>query len=370
MNKRLAILASFSGAGGVEHMLMNLMSEFVNYPLEIDLLTIRADSEHLNTIPEGINWLPLRANHSLTAIPEIVRYLRRRQPHALLAAKDRAGRAAAMARSVSGTNSHLSVRLGTNLSAALADRGIVQRWARTLPMPGIYRKIDQVIAISEGVALDTHKICRIPKHRIRVIRNPVITERMLGLAKQASPHPWLDAEQATPVIIGAGRLTRQKDFPTLIRAFSELRKLREARLVILGEGKARDSLESLVSELRLDADVSMPGFQHNPWAWIARASLFVLSSRWEGSGNVLTEAMALNTPVVSTDCPSGPAEMLQGGRIAPLVPMGDYQQLSKAMNSQLQTPSQDLRLAQAVQEYRADVSARRYLQALGLLKSV
>ena len=367
MKQRLAIFVSFSGDGGVERMVMNLLREFCNYDLDIDLLTIRAQSRHLQGLDDRIRWLPLKARHSLTSIPELTHYLRQHQPAALLAVKDRAGRAAIMARRISGVQTHLAIRLGTHLSTALAHRSAWQRWSRTWPMPLLYKGTDQVIAISQGVAEDTHRLTGLPMSRIRVIRNPVITRDLARLAAEPAPHPWLTSDRPCPVIIGAGRLTRQKDFPTLLRAFALLRRRRPLRLVVLGDGKDRPALEALAHDLGIKDDLLLPGFRKNPYQWLARADLFVLSSLWEGSGNVLTEAMALGVPVVSTDCPSGPGEMLQAGRIAPLVPVSDRNALAEAMESVLTSPPDGHILREAVKEYEVESSASHYLETLGLL---
>jgi glycosyltransferase involved in cell wall biosynthesis len=197
-----------------------------------------------------------------------------------------------------------------------------------------------------------------------VIRNPVITPELDWLADEPCRHPWLQPGQP-PVIIGAGRFQRQKDFPTLLRAFSLLRGSRPCRLVLLGEGGGQRKLEGLISELGLTSDVDLPGFQANPYPFLARADLFVLSSVWEGSPNVLTEAMALGTPVVSTDCPSGPRELLDGGKYGPLVPVGDVEALAAAMANTLDDHLPSEILKQAVAEYNQSASARRYLEALG-----
>jgi len=166
--------------------------------------------------------------------------------------------------------------------------------------------------------------------------------------------------------MGIGRLTRQKDFPTLIRAFATLRRVRPLRLIILGEGRDRAPLEQLAAREGVGGDVALPGFQPNPYAWLARARLFVLSSAWEGSPNALTEAMALGVPVVSTDCRSGPRELLEAGRFGPLVPVGDADALAAAMRATLDHPLPPETLKAAVAEYDAVTSARRYLEVLGL----
>ena len=170
----------------------------------------------------------------------------------------------------------------------------------------------------------------------------------------------------TTSVLGIGRLTRQKDFPTLIRAFAVVRRQRPLRLIILGEGRDRAALEQLAAREGVGADVALPGFQANPYAWLARARLFVLSSAWEGSPNALTEAMALGVQVVATDCRSGPRELLDAGRYGQLVPVGDAEALAGAMREALDHPLPPEILKSAVRDYAAETSARRYLEVLGL----
>jgi glycosyltransferase involved in cell wall biosynthesis len=201
-----------------------------------------------------------------------------------------------------------------------------------------------------------------------VIRNPVITAALARQAAAPCPHPWLDGPQraAHPVILGAGRLGSQKGFDILLQAFAAMTGNHQARLIILGEGNHRRDLEGLARALNVADRVLMPGFQSDFYAWLARADLFVLSSRWEGSPNVLTEALALGVPSVSTDCPSGPREVLDNGRYGPLVPVDDADQLCRAMEQTLETPPRSDQLKKAVAEYTAETSAERYLHALGI----
>ncbi|MDD3517445.1 MAG: glycosyltransferase [Chromatiales bacterium] len=360
--RRLAVLVSYSGAGGVERMMTNLVTAFAADGQPLDLLLIRDDSEHLTALPSNVRVIRLGSRHALTTVPALVRYLRRARPSVLLAAKDRAGRAALIARALAGIDTRIVIRLGTHLGAALEARHPLSRWLRTAPMHLLYRHADAVIAVSEGVAADTARITGLAPGRIHVVRNPVVTATLQAGAAQPVPHPWLEA--SVPVILGIGRLTRQKDFPTLLHAFARLRAERPARLILLGEGHDRATLERQAAELGVAADVALPGFQSNVYAWLARARLFVLSSAWEGSPNALTEALALGIPVVATDCPSGPRELLQDGRIAPLVPVGDAGALAAAMRQVLDAPPSPDILRAAVTEYRADVAAGHYLEIL------
>lgn len=366
-NKRLAVLLSFSGDGGVERMVTHLCAEFANH-VQVDLLAIKAQGRHVSRIPPSVNLIRLESRHSWTSVGEIARYLRQAKPDAMLVAKDRAGRAAIRARARVGAQMPLWIRLGTNLSAALERKSAFNRWLRTAPMRRLYALASGVIAVSEGVRQDTLAITGLAPERVRVIRNPVITPELEALAREPVDHPWLPPreQRGEPVIMGMGRLTRQKDFPTLIRAFAAMQAQRPARLILLGEGRDRDALAALAQELGVADRLHFAGFQKNPYAWLSKADLFVLSSAWEGSPNALTEALALGVPSVSTRCPSGPDELLAEGRYGPLVNVGDHAALAVAMSQVLAEPLAPEMLRQAVDEYRVERSAAAYLRTLGL----
>lgn len=359
----IAVFISFSGSGGVERMVVNLIRGFVDLGRRVDLVPVRTQGPHFERLPQAVRQVRLGADHTLAALPALARYLRRRRPAALLAAKDRAGRTAVLARWLAGTDTRIVMRLGTNVSAAMAEKSALVRWLRFAPMRRLYPHVDRIVAVSAGVAEDTARIAGIPREPIRVIRNPVITPELPALAAAPCDHPWFRPGQP-PVIVGSGRFQYQKDFPTLIRAFAQVRRERPCRLVILGEGAHRTQIQALIAELGIAADVNLPGFQSNPYPFLARADLFVLSSRWEGSPNVLTEAMALGTPVATTDCPSGPRELLDGGRYGPLVQVEDIEALSKAMAETLDHPLPPETLEAAVADYTQAASAARYLEVL------
>ena len=363
--KPVAVLVSFSGDGGVERMIVNLLEAFAARGLPVDLLLIKAQGPYPQSIPSAVNVIQIGSGHTFTSLPAVVRYLQQYRPQALLAAKERAGQVALWARRLSAVPTRIVVRLGTTRSAAMKDKHPVLRWLREQSMRFGYRSVDTIVAVSRGVADDIAKTTGLPSARIRVICNPVVTPKMLALAQAPAPHPWFQPD-APPVILAAGRFTEQKDFPTLIRAFERVRQLQPCRLVILGKGQLQSELESLASDLRVREAVHFPGFVNNPYAYMARAALFVLSSAWEGSPNVLTEALAVGTPVVATDCPSGPREILQGGRYGQLVPVGDVQRLGEAMLGTLSNPLPNEVLRKAAEPYRVNESASAYLNALGL----
>jgi len=361
----LAVFASFSGSGGVERMVVNLIRGFVALGQPVELVLVRTDSPHLARVPAEVRRIPLKVGHTLLSAPALARYLRERRPAALLAAKDRAGQAAVLARLLAGTQTPILLRLGTTLSTAMADRGALRRWLRYLPIRQLYPRVERIVAVSQGVARDTATIARLPLDAISVVRNPVITPELAGQAALPCAHPWFQPGEP-PVILAAGRLQRQKDFPTLLRAFARMDRAHGARLVILGEGGGRGQLERMINDLDLAGRVDLPGFQDNPYPFLSRARLFALSSAWEGSPNVLTEALALGVPSVSTDCPSWPSEILDGGRFGPLVPVGDAAALAAAIEATLRQPLPAAVLKSAVTEYDQGLSARRHLELLGL----
>lgn len=357
---RVALLAAFSGAGGVERMLLNLAGGIVAAGYGVDLLTIRRDSPHLHVLPAGVRHLPLPGGHAWAALPALVRYLRREPWAGLIAAKDRANRVAVLARALAGRPLPLALRLGTHLGGARGAR----RTAGDRLRGAFYRRADAVIAVSRAMADDLVPRFGLPADGVKVIRNPVVTPDLAGLAAAPCPHPWL--QEGEPVIVGMGRFTRQKDFPTLLRAFARLCRQHPARLVLLGDGAGKAACAQIATELGIADRVLLPGFAVNPYAWLARARLFVLSSRWEGSPNALAEALALGVPCVATDCLSGPRELLADGRYGPLVPVGDAERLAAAMTATLAAPLAADTLRGAVREYRQDASAAAYLAALGL----
>jgi glycosyltransferase involved in cell wall biosynthesis len=201
----------------------------------------------------------------------------------------------------------------------------------------MYSKLDALITVSNGVQLDLVTLVKLDRKKLHVVYNPVVGEQLLYKARMPVEDPWL-RKDGIPVILGVGRLIKAKDFPTLLRAFALVRQERRARLLILGEGEDRPGLEVLVRELGLQNDVSFPGFMENPYSYMAKADVFVLSSRWEGLPTVLVEAMACGTPVVATDCPSGPHEILEGGRWGKLVPVGDARAMADAIQATLDVP--------------------------------
>jgi glycosyltransferase involved in cell wall biosynthesis len=197
----------------------------------------------------------------------------------------------------------------------------------------LYRFAERVIAVSHGVRSDLVEKFSIPPHKVRVIYNPVDVDRIHELSNIPAEHPFLNG--GLPLVITVGRLIWQKGFETLIRAFQMVVQEMDARLLILGEGPERKSLEKLIQDIGVAGKVSLPGFQRNPYAFLSGADVFVLSSVYEGLPMVILEAMACGTPVIATDCKYGPREILQEGRCGLLVPAGEVYALSAGLSGLL-----------------------------------
>jgi glycosyltransferase involved in cell wall biosynthesis len=240
-------------------------------------------------------------------------------------------------------------------------------WMRSVPriMRRFFPRADLVVAPSRGVAEDIHRITAIPFEKISVVNNPVFRPEILELAAADPGHPWLD-DPGVPLVIAAGKLKAQKDFETLLRAFAIVHSRRRSRLMILGRGPDRQMLLDLASELGIAGDFELPGHVKNPYAYFRRAGVFVLSSAWEGLPNVLIEAMACGCPVVSTDCPSGPSEILDGGRVGRLVPVGDAQRMAEAISATLDSPPGTEELVRRARKYSFDAAISAYETLLGV----
>ena len=223
----------------------------------------------------------------------------------------------------------------------------------------LFPSADHIITVSDGVADSVALTLGIPRKRISRIYNPVVTPEIAELARAVPDHPWMSGD-GPPIILGTGRLVRVKDFPTLLRAFRQVSRNREVRLIILGEGRWRKRLENMIRKMGMETIVSLPGWVSNPYAFMSRASAFVLSSKYEGLANVLIEALACGCPCVSTNCPSGPAEILDNGRFGSLVPVGNDSALAAAMERVLDSPPKKETLLARAQEFSFDASVDLY----------
>lgn len=369
MTTDVALMVYSMRSGGVERMRIRLGEALWRRGYATTIVVARVDGSwgrHRFEIPSGVKLVDLRAHSWNEWLVSLTEYLKNEKPRVLLAAMETAGVIALWARRRAQANTRVIVSSHIQVSRHIKSDW---RWDKRIFVPYLVRRLysgaDAVVAVSDGVADNLAAFARLPRERIRVIHNPVVTDQCGQTSAQDTSHPWL-AEHHIPLVIGAGRLTRQKEFGTLVQAFSLVRRHRLARLMILGEGEERDSLEALVRRLGLGQHVQMPGFVPNLAGYTANASLLVLSSAWEGFGNVLVEALACGCPVASTDCPSGPREILDNGKYGRLVPVGDHEALACAILKTLDNPPDANMLRARAMDFHVDKIIDQYLEVMDL----
>ena len=327
--KRLAFLLPDLRGGGAQRVVLNLVKGISEQGYAVDLVLARAEGALLPQVVPPVRIVDLGAKRSLASLPALVRYLRRIQPAVLLSAVQHVNVIALLARRLSRARTRLIVS-EHSVPSDLMQYAPSYR-GRLVPYLGhLYCWADGIVAVSHAVADDLARVSHMPRSRIQVIYNPVITPALRTQAKMSVSHPWFGPAQP-PVVLGVGRLSASKSFASLIRAFACVRAKRPARLMILGEGEERPALEALIRELNLTEDVSLPGFVETPAAYMQQASLFVLSSTSEALPTVLIEAMYCGLPLIATACPGGAREILDDGRYGRLVPVGDIAALVQAM---------------------------------------
>lgn len=362
MNPIALFVLSLEG-GGAERVMATLARAFAERGHPVDLVLGVAAGPHLAQVPASVRIIELNAPRALRAVTPLRRYLDRERPAALLSTLSHANIAAVWARALASHRPRLVVREANSLTAI--DRARPDLRDRVLPrlVRASYPHADAIVAVSAGVASSVAQVTGLPVERITVIHNPTIAPELAARDASAPDHPWF-TPGAPPVVLGIGRLTEQKDFETLLRAFALVRQQRPVRLMILGEGERRPALTALAGELGVAAEVDLHGFVASPYPYLANAALFVLSSAWEGLPNALIEALAVGCPIVSTDCPSGPREILVGGRYGTLVPVRDPGRLAAAMLAALAAPSDRAALHARARDFSVERIATRYLEVL------
>jgi glycosyltransferase involved in cell wall biosynthesis len=362
--KKIALFFAATG-GGVQKTEVALATALTNW-VDVECVLPQARGEFLDRLPPQVKVVDLGTRRPLLLVPRLARYLRRSRPAAVVASQQHAILAAIWARAVSRAPTRLVITQHNSLSDLCSQsRRPEVRLFLPLLARAFFRFADQVTAVSKGVADDLATVARISRDRIEVIYNPVRTADLAGEAAAPTGHPWVDRKDR-PLVLGAGDLAARKDFATLIRAFARVRSEQLARLVIIGEGEDRSSLLRLAKDLGIAEDVDLPGFTRNPYAYMARADVFALTSRFEGLGNVLIEALACGCPVVSTNCPSGPAEILEDGRYGSLAPVGDDVAIAKALRQTMQNPPDRAFLRSRADFFSIDRAVEQYLRAAGL----
>jgi glycosyltransferase involved in cell wall biosynthesis len=352
------------GGGGAERVIVNLAAGFAVRGFRTDLVLASAEGPYLAKVPPSVRVVDLKASGVLRSVRSLAGYLRRERPVALLAALNHANLVAMAAARVPGARTRIVISIHSTIVREIQDAAGDRTWAIIYwLLKRLHPLADAIVAVSEGVAEDFARFANIARDRINVIPNAVITQALLDAASEAPSHPWF--QDRTPVVLGVGRLVPSKNFPALIEAFALVSREHDARLVILGEGPERCALEAKVRQHGLQDSVALPGFLDNPYACMSRARVFALSSDFEGLPTVLIESLAVGTPVIATDCESGPREILRGGALGGLVPVGDVGALARgialALTAQRVPPPWD-----ALRPFMSEVVLDQYQRILGV----
>ncbi|GAA4460343.1 glycosyltransferase [Nibrella saemangeumensis] len=345
--------------GGVQRMMVNVANYLHANGYDVTVVLCRQEGHYQDILNAGIRIVSLESDSRLSLIRFLTTYLKKEKPDVLFTAVPHLNNIALLSRALARVDTRIIISERSNtveefnkspLSAYKLSFGLI---------PILYRFADAIIAVSKGVADDLSKVALIPRSTISVIYNPAFSPKLLTEAIEPVNDRWL-ANKEYPVIVGVGRLTEQKDFGLLIDAVYQLNQLRPVRLLIIGEGPLRDELQRKIDGYKLANFVRMVGFQGKPTAWINKADAFVLSSKWEGFGNILVEALAAGTTIVSTDCKSGPAEILADGKYGYLVPVSNVPALADAIKYALDNPLPKTMLQERAKEYDVSIVMKKY----------
>lgn len=361
MREKIGLFIPTLTGGGAQRVAINLASGLVERGCDVEIIVIREEGALVKSVHPKVGIASLSAERTALSIPSLSWKMYNDDFDAIISFMGYVNVCAMISQYLSFSN-HVSILTEhTTVSAqsgAQGGRGQVVKYLSKI----LYPVADAVVGVSEGVKSDIRNSINLQSGQVYRVYNPVVTNELCRLASESAKHPWFGNSE--PVILGVGRLIRDKNFELLIRAFQRLNKRREARLIILGEGPERSKLEQEVRRQGISDRVDMPGFKRNPYCYMSASDVVALSSSREGFGNVLVEAMACGTPVVSTDCPSGPSEILEGGQWGPLVPVGDAEKLSHAILSILENPPPSKMLKERSKDFTNEKAAREYLRII------
>ena len=354
-------LPSLEG-GGAERVFVDLANEFADLGLQVDLVLAGAHGPYLDEVSRAVRVVDLHASRVLWSLPKLVRYLRSERPDVLLSGLEHSNIVALLSRLAAGVGTRCVISVRSVPTAVHREARSIRSWAVLQLARTVYRFADAIIANSEAVVADLSQNLNVPKGRMHLVYNPLNIPQLQRLSEQTVDHPWCERGTA-PIVLAVGSLTPLKDFPSLVRAFSSVRSKRDCRLVILGEGPDRATLELLIRQLQLEEYVYLPGFVRNPFSWMRHAGVLVSSSLTEGCPNALMQALACGTPVIGTDCVGGSAEILEGGKWGQLVPVGDADAIAEAVLVVMDTATR-IDVQKRASDFALCRIAQQYLQVL------
>ncbi len=370
-NDRIAILLGGYKIGGDTRVVLNLIRGFVARGIAIDLILMSARELPLEQLPDTVRVIDLdspltpRLSSAARSLPGLIRYLRQEKPSVLIANLIFTNAIAVLAKLLAFSSTKLVLVEHLALSKN-SDRPDEPR-SKLIPilMRLLYPKANAIVTLTRQMAEQLRADYNL--NNLHAIHNAVVDDTLHQKATEAIDHPWLMSD-GNPVFLGVGRFAAQKDFTTLIQAFSILRQQTPARLIILGEGALRSRYEAQIETLGLQDDVSLPGFDPNPYRYMSRATALVLSSRWEALPTVLIEAMACGCQLIGTRCPYGVEAILANGEFGQLVPVEDPIALAEAMKTAINSPIPLEALRFRANDFGIDRAVDRYLDLINQLR--
>ncbi|WP_133512496.1 glycosyltransferase [Candidatus Thiosymbion oneisti] len=362
---KICIAVSLYDISGVPLAQLRFAQALANKGYEVDLVIGHIDPQY--DFPElaGVTVRELERRHVRGMLLPLWRYLRSDRPDVVFSAEDHLNAVVLLAAIIAGSQAKISGSSRVTPFDTYSNVPFTKRWVLKQFMRAVMWRADALTCVSKDMVDQYRRVFDTPPH---VCVYNIVDDKLSRLRMQeAVEHGWLIHKQE-PVLIAAGSLAPWKGFADLIHAMKELSRSRRARLIILGDGPLRIELEALIAELDLTNLVDLPGYVGNPLKYFARADVFVLSSHVEGLPNVLVEAMMCGCTPVSTDCPTGPREILQDGKYGYLVPMQDPIALAAGIEQALIKPIPKDRLAEAVQPFDEETVIKRHLEILGLTR--
>jgi len=363
---RIGIILYSLAGGGAERVSVNLSKEFIKLKHDVDFIVARNDGEFINEIPEQASLFhPAKKSNAKSWKRLIRQYTDTYAPYCLLAMMEGAGILAIQATRRLKTKVYVVSHIHFSHHCKHSSR-----WKERLLMPIAAKwylpKSDGIIGVSYGVTEDIRNSTRIPKEKTHTIYNPVLTEDFFRKATEKTQHPWLAKERAWITIISAGRLNKQKNYTLLLNSIALVKEKLDIRLIILGQGEELPELKETAKSLKIEKIVDFLGFEENPYKYIAASDIFVLSSNWEGLPTVLIETLAIKTPIISTDCPSGPREILNHGEYGQLVSINNAEEISNAILLAPKKKIDHTKLSKHLDFFRSSNIAKQYLKTMGL----
>ena len=362
----LAIVIGSLQMGGAEKAAVHLANEFERRGIRVDMVMVNAKGEFISHLEPGVRVIDLKARHTRRAGKPFRNYILKEQPEIVIAIQSHVQLMVLMTRHKHRFTFPVILNEQSIFSSNVPARGLKNILIRILAKK-YFPLADAVAAVSTATAKDFTVCFPELNGRVDVIYNPVLPSVLTKETISVPDHPFFQTQEI-PLIMSAGRLNPSKDFNTLLKAVSIVRKQIPVHLMILGEGEERENLLRQAKELQITESFSLPGFIPNPMSWMNYASVFVLSSKYEGLPFVLVEAMSVGCPVISTDCPGGSSEILGNGTYGRMVPVGDPERMAEAIVFTLKNRINKSILQKRASDFSAGSVVNNYLELIDKIR--